>query len=218
MTKLKSNLKFLKELPKNFDSIGAVFPSSRSLARDLIKPLSTLPGPRKILEVGAGTGAITGELVKNIRSSDRLLICEINPRLMYTLQRELKRNATFSQVEEQIEFLCCPVQELRDREPAHSFDLIVSSLPFANFSSQLVGEILDLYEHLLIRGGILTFFEYVFLKRAGQLYRSESERSRIREVDEVLRKWRQKREANGKLSSRITLLNIPPARTVEVSF
>ena len=57
MASLADNLRFLRALIANPRNIGAVFPSSASLARAMARQIDPALGP--VLEVGPGTGVIT---------------------------------------------------------------------------------------------------------------------------------------------------------------
>jgi len=204
--------KFLKELPKNFREIGQVAPSSKALAQSLSKPLRELSSPRRILEVGAGTGSITREIISALRDGDELIVCEINSRLLELLELDL-RDALESH-KGKVRFVNAPVQELRASETEGSFSIIVSSLPFTNFSPDLVREILELYAYLLQPGGFLSFYEYVGLRPLGQFFRNSSDRARVKAVGGEIERWKSQRKNDGALSSSVTLLNLPPARTL----
>ncbi len=210
--------KFLAELPKNFKEIGQVVPSSRVLAKTLTRSMKHGMAPRRILEVGPGTGSVTRELLKTLIPGDKLVVCEINVRLLEALRNRLVHLSEYQRHSHQIVFLGLPVQELRRRERTHSFDCIVSSLPFTNFTPSMVREVLDLYEWLLKPGGTLTFYEYLGLRRAGQVFRKEHERERVRGVERVIDEWKRERARRGGLKTEVTLLNMPPARTVEARF
>ena len=58
------------------------------------------------------------------------------------------------------------VEELPEDEP---FDLIISGLPLNNFAVDSVEQIFAKLRRLLARGGTLSFFEYVAVRRAKSL-------------------------------------------------
>ena len=74
---------FLKQFFAQYHTTGSVLPSSRSLAKALCRYVpdqhgAAAAGPREILEVGPGTGAVTAELVRALRPTDRLTLVELN--------------------------------------------------------------------------------------------------------------------------------------------
>ena len=77
-------LGFLGEAIKNYRQTGAVAPSSRRLAQSMVEHLDDHAGPRRILEVGSGTGAFTRHILGGMRDGDRLDAVEISELLRRT--------------------------------------------------------------------------------------------------------------------------------------
>src|SRR3989344_4908536 len=71
-------LLFIKNSVKDFYRVGAVAPSSRFLAERMARA-TLINNAQTIIELGAGTGAITKELLKILPLQGRLTILEINP-------------------------------------------------------------------------------------------------------------------------------------------
>jgi phosphatidylethanolamine/phosphatidyl-N-methylethanolamine N-methyltransferase len=209
-------LTFLKELPKSFRQIGAVIPSSRALAKALARPVRLAKEPIRILEVGPGTGPITRQILRFMGSEDTLLICELNATFLQRLQSKLEKNPFFQRHRDRVNFFQGPVQNLVDRGLENSFDAIVSSLPFSNFAPDVVEEILNLFSALLAPNGTFTFCEYVGLRKLSAIVRPAHERARAKAVDAVVDRWMESWEIAGQVKKDFTLLNVPPAITVEV--
>src|ERR1043165_2429371 len=70
---------FFGQAIKNYKMTGAVLPSSPALARAMTKSLRSATGPKRLLEVGPGTGPFTKNILKALRNGDELHIVEINP-------------------------------------------------------------------------------------------------------------------------------------------
>src|SRR5579885_3460216 len=68
----------LRKFAQHGTSIASFVPSSRFLARMTCKGID-YDAARCIVELGAGTGPITQELVRRIRSHTRLVIVELDP-------------------------------------------------------------------------------------------------------------------------------------------
>jgi len=208
--KVKRGLAFIKEVRQNFTELGQVAPSSKDLSKKLTAPLSNIQGARKVLEVGPGTGGVTKQIVKLLRSGDELIVCEINPRMLKLVEAKITKQVTNKKI--RLTFICSPVQELKGKYKKGYFDAVISSLPFTNFPPELVREILDLYKRMLRKGGVLTFYEYIALRKVGQLFRKSSERSRVTNVDKVLDAWEKDLSKRRKLSRSVSFLNLPPAK------
>jgi phosphatidylserine decarboxylase len=149
---------FLQEFLRNFQDVGALFPTSAAAATALGSYAARLQAPRRILEVGAGTGAITAQLVKELRPGDHYVICEINPTFAAYLRQRLAREPEFQRVSHYCQVYEGSVLELSTSE---QFDFIISTLPFNNCSLAFVTAVLDHYRALLKPGGILSYIEYI---------------------------------------------------------
>jgi phospholipid N-methyltransferase len=81
--RLAENTLFFREYLRNFHSTGAILPSGRFLAAALARFVGRGPthgeesvpfsGPRTILEVGPGTGAVTERIIAGMGRSDSTL-------------------------------------------------------------------------------------------------------------------------------------------------
>ena len=212
-----SPLVFFRELPKHFLEIGQVVPSSGSLARTMLRPIRRAERPLKILEVGPGTGPFTKRILRMMGPQDELTICEINPRLLTMLKRRLAPNLDYRAHRGRVEYYLGPVQDLRHANYSGKFDVIISSLPFSNFTPEMVSDILSLYRELLAENGTLTFYEYLGVRKLGATL-VPKERARLKAVDSVMKEWRKAMKRSGSIRAEVTLLNIPPAITLEAQF
>src|SRR5512139_3062682 len=87
---LKDFRLFYSEFRRNFITTGAIAPSSPLPAKAMIYPLKQrVNNPIRVLEVGAGTGAFTHRILRELRSGDSLDIYELNPRFFRALNENL---------------------------------------------------------------------------------------------------------------------------------
>lgn len=78
---------FAKEVVNSMKHVGAIAPSSKYLANNIIKHIDFKEN-QVILEFGCGNGAITKQILKKMPSSSRLISLEINdPFLKYCEDR-----------------------------------------------------------------------------------------------------------------------------------
>ncbi|TNM29455.1 class I SAM-dependent methyltransferase [Streptomyces sedi] len=191
---------FLVEAARDLRTTGAVAPSGRALASALTLPVRERRGRTlNVLEVGAGTGAVTRRLLPLLPCGSRLDVVEANPRFadrLHGLPRPEGRDVRvhIGRVEE----LLVDVR----------YDVIVSGLPFANFPAVQVTAIMDLYLRLLRPGGALTYFAYRGTRRARALVASRVEAVRHLRVEEELSTYHARCAAR----SRTVWGNLPPAR------
>jgi phosphatidylserine decarboxylase len=155
---LLEKYQFFKEFLSNIREVAAVLPTSAAAADALAAELARWSGPKRVLEVGAGTGAITAQIVPHLRAGDELTLCELNTTFMATLEKRFAEEATFRRVQSQTRFFAGSILDL----PAEGqFDFIVSTLPFNVFPVTLVEAILAYYQRLLKPGGVLSYIEYI---------------------------------------------------------
>ncbi len=96
------------------------------------------------------------------------------------------------------------VEELPEDEP---YDLIISGLPLNNFSVELVNTLLTKIQKLLAPGGVLSFFEYVAIRRAKAVVSPAADRERLRGIERILNELLSGHEIRRDL----VVANVPPA-------
>ena len=180
---IQEKVYFLRQLQASFSSIGALIPTSRYAARMMASEFARRAGPRTVLEVGPGTGAITAEIVRAMRPGDQLVLCELNAGFVAYLQKRIATEPAFQRVRDQITLLHMDVTQL-DR--TRRFDYIVSAVPFNNLPPELVGSILDCYREILRPDGVLTYIEYAYLRAIKQRMLSGQGRARFGAVNQIL--------------------------------
>jgi phosphatidylethanolamine/phosphatidyl-N-methylethanolamine N-methyltransferase len=208
---------FMKELPDSFSEIGAMLPSSPHLAKLMIEPLGKSGVNRRILEVGPGTGPFTRALLRRMNTSDQLVVCEINSRFMNTLQESLMSDSHFKRHSARINFYEGSVLELPEDLIQDGFDFIVSSLPFHNFTPELVDEFFCHFKKILKNEGTLTFFHYAGLRKLSGISPKKEVRERVKGVDQIIAKWCDEASKGGVLDKKISIFNLPPAVSVRLS-
>ncbi|MGO8747506.1 MAG: class I SAM-dependent methyltransferase [Thermoguttaceae bacterium] len=176
---------FLREYARHGRSTGAVLPSGRSLARALSRYVRNAPSPQQILEVGPGTGAVTSHIVARMGPDDRLDLVELNDTFVHRLRQRLANEPAFQAVADRTRIYHCPIEDLAAQP---SYDVIVSGLPFNNFTPPEVEKILGTLHGLLRPAGTLSFFEYIAIRFARMVVSRRAERHRLRGVGMALRK------------------------------
>jgi phosphatidylethanolamine/phosphatidyl-N-methylethanolamine N-methyltransferase len=205
--RIAESVLFFREYRRNFHSTGALLPSGRFLAAALSRFIADESGslaPRRILEVGPGTGAVTRQIITGMRSTDSLDLVELNATFVEQLQHRFKTEPTFQAVADRARVHHCPVEELpHDR----AYDVIVSGLPLNNFSAAVVEQILGSLVTLLAPGGTLSFFEYIAVRHARAMVSGQTERKRLRGVAAAMKAVLDPHE----IRRDAVWLNVPPA-------
>jgi phosphatidylethanolamine/phosphatidyl-N-methylethanolamine N-methyltransferase len=182
---IKENLVFLREFLLEFKTTGACFPTSKWAANALITPLRE-PNrkPKRILELGPGTGSVTIPLINEMREGDLLTICEINPRFMKALKETLEREEAFRVKRNQIEFFEGAAQNIPLGAP---YDVIVCALPFLNFDLETVQQIFARLRLVSTPDTLMTYYEYIGARKFNQTLGAQSRKDRISQVNGFLR-------------------------------
>ncbi len=196
--------RFIGELRRDFRHTGAVLPSSRFLAKALVRYLRRPHPPARVLEVGAGTGAITAEILKHLRSDDQLDVCEINGRFVAFLERRFETEPHFALRRGQVRLIHSAVEQLAGQG---CYDHIVSGLPLNNFPASLVRQVFRVFQRLLAPDGILTFYEYVWIRQIKHPFVSPRERRRLYRVGRIVSSYVKEFQ----FRRQNVIANIPPA-------
>ncbi len=156
---LAEHLRFIGRLVRNPRTVGALAPSSRSLAMAMVAPLAhsapaTPARPRSIVELGPGTGAFTRAIFEHLRPGDRFLAVELESVFVDALH---ERWPALDCVCASAESLCALVAERR-LDPV---DHIVSGLPFATLPTDITRRIVEAIGRTLRPGGTFTTFHYL---------------------------------------------------------
>ncbi len=134
---------FVREYVRNFRTTGAILPSSRGLARALSRYVAR-GGPKHVLEVGPGTGAVTEQIIARMGPEDRLDLVELNGSFVERLRERFDTEPAFRQVAPRCRIFHQAVEDL-PAEP--TYDVIVSGLPLNNFTPEEVARILTLFPY-----------------------------------------------------------------------
>jgi phospholipid N-methyltransferase len=195
---------FYRQFREAYHDTGSILPSSRSLGRALVSSFRQRRGPARVLEVGPGTGAVTAEILRQLRPGDHLDIVEINLHFVEVLRRRFAEEPLFQSRRAQATLIHAPLQEVPGTAV---YDYMISGLPLNNFSLSLVRDIFRAYERLLKPQGILSYFEYLAIRNVKKAVVSAPQRRRLR----VLGNFLQRRIRAFQVREQWVFLNVPPA-------
>ena len=149
------HLLFLGAMLRDPRSVGAIAPSSRSLARHMVMGIAEA---EQIVELGPGTGVLTGEIVRRVGPGGRVLALDTNRSFVERLQRAWP----------QVDCVHASAEILPALAAARGMaavDHIISGLPFASLPAGTTRRILDGVHQTLRVGGTFTTFQYVHAYR-----------------------------------------------------
>lgn len=183
MSFFREHTEFFRQFREQFESTGAIAPSSQFLARAMARPFGQRPGPARILEVGPGTGAVTRRLVRMLRPGDWFDLVELNSRFVEILQRRFEQEPGFREASGQCRLHQAAIQSFPTDQP---YDYIISGLPLNNFPPELVQDIFKTLFQLLKPGGTLSYFEYMYVRPLRRAVSKSGERKRLRDLDVII--------------------------------
>jgi phospholipid N-methyltransferase len=148
---LADRLHFFKAFAANPRAVGAVLPTSRWAVRDMLD-MADVAAADLVVELGAGTGVSTKELLARIRPDARLLAFEIDPNLAELLRERYD--------DPRLEVVCDSAEKLEAHLGESKADIIVSALPYTSFSADLRRRVLDVLPEVLSKRGTVLVIQY----------------------------------------------------------
>jgi phospholipid N-methyltransferase len=147
-----SKRSFLKEFIRENKTVGSLTPSSRFLASKMVDNID-YTSTKVIIELGPGTGVFTRRIAKNLPDNVILLVFELNDEFYLQLTDEFKQP--------NIVIIHDSADQLLKYLKEYNFefaDVVISSLPLANFDETLRSSILNkVYESLHEKGKFVQF-------------------------------------------------------------
>ena len=141
---------FVRELLNRPGVVGAVWPSSRQLARRMAA-LVPLASEGLVVELGGGTGAVTKALLEHGLSARRLVVVERSPAFVRHLRQRFPSVTVLQGDARQLASLL---------PPGEPVDAIVSSLPLRSLPQADASTIVAQWPQILRPGGSLIQFTY----------------------------------------------------------
>jgi phospholipid N-methyltransferase len=200
-------LRFAEQALKDYFHVGSILPTGAQLAKALTRPLQGSMKPKRVLEVGPGTGPVTRAILTTLREGDSFTLVEINQ--AFAKQLEEKLLAPFRRLHPGVEIRLIN-QPIEKANLIGEFDFIICGIPFNNFPPSLVRSIFRVLLNVLRPEGELCYFEYVGMRPIRAMYSSKKGRRRVKNLSAINAILR--RRYNGKRI--VVLRNVPPAAAV----
>jgi phosphatidylethanolamine/phosphatidyl-N-methylethanolamine N-methyltransferase len=202
-------LAFIGQAFSDYKATGAVAPSGPVLARSMTEAIRMHDGPRRVLEVGPGTGAFTKHIIEALGGGDTFHAVEVNPAFCRRIDETYLAPFRNEHPGADVKLFEALVQEA----PLEGhYDFVVCGLPFNNFPLPVVrGIFRRMFDHLG-NGGELTYFEYVGMRAMKVPFVGRDGRKMLRRRGAIgeglLRRYHGRRD--------LVLANIPPAYSVHL--
>lgn len=145
---------FIRNFWKERKMVGAMAPSSKYLAKKMLKRID-FSTAKVIVELGPGTGVFTRKILQNLSPDGILLVFELNDSFMQMLRKEFK--------DPRVILIHDSAEKIGEYLEKHGYshaDVVVSSLPLANFPSELKNRILTESHRVMHPDSLYVQFQY----------------------------------------------------------
>ena len=154
--RLDEHVAFIGSFLRGPASVGALTPSSPALAKAMIAGCD-LGQAETVVELGPGTGAFTGLILKEIGRRTTFIALELDEHHVKRLHREFPRAAVYRDTAANLP------KYLRRHGKRHA-DYIISGLPWASIPHAQREEIMAAILESLAPGGVFTTFGYLLTR------------------------------------------------------
>ncbi|MDA3625030.1 methyltransferase domain-containing protein [Saccharopolyspora oryzae] len=151
--KLREYWTFLNSAARQPSTVGAVLPTSRYVA-DAVAAVVPSSGSPTVLELGPGTGALSGPIQRRLSEGARHLAVEIDPKLV----RYLERTKPWLEV---IEGDATHLRKLLDEAGVDKVDAVISSIPWTLLPPQKQRDLLHEAASVMSADGVFTTVTYL---------------------------------------------------------
>ena len=148
---VRDGLRLMRAFVTHPRQVGAVLPTSRTAVRTMLD-LADLPAAELVVELGAGTGVATREILARLGPGARLVAVEIDPQLARGLAERLP--------DPRLQVVCDSAEDLGRHLDGERADVVVSMLPFTSLEAGLRRRLLDELPRALRPGGTALVIQY----------------------------------------------------------
>lgn len=146
---------FTKEVVSSMKDIGAIAPSSKYLANNILKDID-FGENEVVMEFGSGNGAITKHILKRLPSNSRLISLEINTPFLNHCKEEFRDYKNFEIYNKSaIEF-----DTLLRELAIDKVDYFISSLPLSIIPKSDLEVLFDKIPKYLVTNGNFVQYQY----------------------------------------------------------
>ncbi|WP_028401088.1 class I SAM-dependent methyltransferase [Ectobacillus panaciterrae] len=151
---------FIQQFIREPRTVGAVAPSSKYLAKQMIAPID-FASAKCIIEYGPGTGIFTEQLIQHKKKETVLFLLETNDRFYMALQEKYGHLPNVHIIHDSAE---CAGYHMRKYDMKQA-DYVVSGLPFTSLPRDVAKRILSKTAELLGENGEFITFQYSKVKQ-----------------------------------------------------
>ncbi len=148
---IQQRIRFFRSFLANPRQVGAILPTSRRAVRDMLD-MANFTQARCVVELGAGTGSYTEEVLERLRPDAHLLAFEIDPDLVATLSERIK--------DPRVRVINDSAENLEGYLDGARVDVIVSAIPFTSLPEDVKRNIFEQITQTLAPEGVMVVIQY----------------------------------------------------------
>ncbi|MBE7629424.1 class I SAM-dependent methyltransferase [Tenacibaculum piscium] len=150
---MSKKFNFFKEAVKNYKTSGTVAPSSKYLAKKMLRKIN-FETANVLIELGPGNGAITHSILEKIQPNAVLICFEIND--AFYLELKKIKHPQLIVLKASAEKITTEIQKLGYKKVNH----IISSLPLTIIPAEISTTILKESFQILEKNGLFIQYQY----------------------------------------------------------
>ncbi|MBE7686212.1 class I SAM-dependent methyltransferase [Tenacibaculum piscium] len=150
---MSKKFNFFKEAVKNYKTSGTVAPSSKYLAKKMLRKIN-FQTANVLIELGPGNGAITHSILEKIQPNAVLICFEIND--AFYLELKKIKHPQLIVLKASAEKITTEIQKLGYKKVNH----IISSLPLTIIPAEISTTILKESFQILEKNGLFIQYQY----------------------------------------------------------
>ena len=148
---LTDRLAFFRAFVAHPRRVGAVLPTSRWAVRDMLD-MADVHSADLVVELGAGTGVYTREILARLRPDAHLMTLERDPRLARLLTEQYQ--------DSRVRVICDSAENVQAHLKGARTELVISGLPFTSLGSDVRQRIFSQIVDILAPDGVALVLQY----------------------------------------------------------
>ena len=163
---MNKKIDFFKVAVKNLKTSGTIAPSSRFLAKKMVKNID-FSSSKVLVELGPGNGAITHQILKKLAPDSQLICFEVNDEFYNHLK--MINHPQLTVLKASAEHIDVELEKLGHTKACH----IVSSLPLTIIPKDISHSILENSLKSLVKNGTFVQYQYslTYYKHLKQVFK-----------------------------------------------
>ena len=149
--RLKENLLFLGKFFKHGITIASIWPSSKAMSRATINKIDWADA-KVIVELGAGTGPITDQIVRKLKPHTTLIVIERDADFAKILRKRFNSHKNVEVVQADVRDL----DSVLKTRKITKVDAFVSGLPTPSLPKNVRNRMLATVRRYLVEGGVFS--------------------------------------------------------------